>query len=198
MLTARRFLSPGCSESRISRLRRGRWNRRGVSDVVATILLLALTVVLFASIFAWVTTFPPAPAQNNNQFQATLRYTSNLTYISGLQILHLAGPSVSGSGSVYLESSTQPTAPEFANPYSISSGLGGAKTWNLGQVWNLTFPLTQMPRAGGNITVYVCLLLPTALQRYPARHDVVAPADDREHIDLPGQPEQGSAVHGVR
>ncbi len=155
MLTARRFLSPGCSESRISRLRRGRWNRRGVSDVVATILLLALTVVLFASIFAWVTTFPPAPAQNNNQFQATLRYTSNLTYISGLQILHLAGPSVSGSGSVYLESSTQPTAPEFANPYSISSGLGGAKTWNLGQVWNLTFPLTQMPRAGGNITVYV-------------------------------------------
>ena len=42
----------------------------------------------------------------------------------------------------------------LASPYTISSGLGGATTWNLGQVWNLTFPLTEMPRAGGNITVY--------------------------------------------
>ena len=123
--------------------------------MVATILLLALTVTLFAAIFAWVTAFPAAPPQNNNQFQASLRYTSNLTYVSGLQITHLAGPSVPGTGSIYLASSTQPTAPEFASPYTISSGLGGATTWNLGQVWNLTFPLTEMPRAGGNITVYV-------------------------------------------
>ena len=122
---------------------------------MATILLLAMTVVLFASIFAWVTTFPPPPPQNNNQFQASLRYTANQTYINGIQILHLAGPSVPGTGSVFLASSTQPTAPEFANPYSISSGLGGGKSWNLGQVWNLTFPLTEMPRAGGNITIYV-------------------------------------------
>jgi len=122
---------------------------------VATILLLALTVTLFASIFAWVTAFPAPPPQNNNQFQASLRPTANLTYVNGISITHLAGPSVAGTGQIYLSSSTQPTAPEFANPYSISSGLGGAKTWNLGQVWNLTFPLTQMPRAGGNITVYV-------------------------------------------
>jgi len=39
-----------------------------VSDVVATILLLALTVTLFASIFAFVTSFPSPPAQNSNQF----------------------------------------------------------------------------------------------------------------------------------
>ena len=138
-----------------------RWRKsshRGVSDVVATILLLALTVTLFAAIFAWVTTFPPPLAQNNSQFQATLRITANQTYISGLLITHLAGPSIAGNGLVYLASSTQPTALEFnapANPYSISSGLGGAANWNLGQVWNLTFPLTQMPRAGGNITVYI-------------------------------------------
>jgi len=122
---------------------------------VATILLLALTVTLFAAIFAWVTAFPSPPPQNNNQFQASLRYTSNLTYVNGILITHLAGPSVAGTGQIYLASSTQPTAPEFATPYSVSSGLGGAKTWNLGQVWNLTFPLTEMPKAGGNITVYV-------------------------------------------
>src|SRR5208282_4871243 len=113
------------------------------------------TVTLFASIFAWVTAFPAPPPQNNNQFQASLRPTANLTYVNGISITHLAGPSVAGTGQIYLSSSTQPTAPEFANPYSISSGLGGAKTWNLGQVWNLTFPLTEMPKAGGNITVYV-------------------------------------------
>src|SRR5208282_4675707 len=113
------------------------------------------TVTLFASIFAWVTAFPAPPPQNNNQFQASLRPTANLTYVNGISITHLAGPSVSGSGQIYLSSSTQPTAPEFANPYSVSSGLGGARSWNLGQVWNLTFPLLEMPKAGGNITVYV-------------------------------------------
>lgn len=137
--------------SRRRRIRRG----RGVSDVVATILLLALTVTLFASIFAFVTTFPSPPAQNNNQFQANLLYTSNLTYVTGVRILHLAGPSVAGNGQVYLKSATHPSAPEFQNPYTVSSGLGGATNWNLGQVWNLTFLTTQRPQLPDNITIYV-------------------------------------------
>jgi hypothetical protein len=133
-----------------------RSRRRGVSDVVATILLLALTVTLFAGIFAFVTTFPSPPPQNNNQFQASLSYTANLTYVTSLRILHLAGPAVPGSGQIYLKSTTQPTAPEFANPYTVSSGLAGATQWNLGQTWNLTFPAAERPVAyGNNITVYV-------------------------------------------
>jgi flagellin-like protein len=141
-----------------------RWHRagrRGVSDVVATILLLALTVTLFASIFAWVTTFPSPPAQNNNQFQASLVYTSNSTYVSGIRILHLAGPAVVGSSQIFLKSSTQPAATEFLNPYTVSSEtlayatVKGFNTWNLGQVWNLTFSSLYMPRAGGNITIYI-------------------------------------------
>ena len=122
---------------------------------MATILLLALTVTLFASIFAFVTAFPAPPAQNNNQFQASLVITANLSYVSGIRITHLAGPAVSGGGLIYLKSANQPTAPEFQKPYSVSSGLSGAPTWNLGQTWVLTFPLAQMPLAKGNITIYV-------------------------------------------
>ena len=115
--------------------RRHRAGRRGVSDVVATILLLALTVTLFASIFAFVTQFPPPPSQNNNQFQASLIYTSSGLNITTIQIVHLAGPSVPGIGQIYLKSATQPNAPEFTSPldpYTVSSGIGGAGTWNLG------------------------------------------------------------------
>ncbi|MCI4365537.1 MAG: type IV pilin N-terminal domain-containing protein [Thermoplasmata archaeon] len=134
------------------RLHRG---RRGVSDVVATILLLALTVVLFSSIFAFVTSFPAPPAQNTSQFSATLVLTANQSYVKGIQITHLAGPSVSGTTSVYFKSATHPQAPEFLNPVAASTGLGGSPTWNLGQTFNFTFPLAQQPVLPDNITVYV-------------------------------------------
>jgi len=142
---------------------RGRARRRGVSDVVATILLLALTVTLFASIFAFVTAFPSPPSQNNNQFQATMIYTNNLKYVSAIHILHLAGPSVPGTALIYLKSATQPSSPEFLNPYTVASEspaagtVTGFTTWNLGQVWNLTFTnsATYQPSASGNITIYI-------------------------------------------
>ena len=132
-----------------------------MSDVVATIILLALTVTLFGAIFAFVTSFPPPPPQNNNQFQATLVYTGNLTYITGVNILHLAGPAVTGTSQIYLESATQPTEPEFSTPYTVASQVlayatvTGFHSWNLGQTWNLTFGAHYMPKAGGNITVYI-------------------------------------------
>jgi hypothetical protein len=129
-----------------------------VSDVVATILLLALTVTLFASIFAFVTAFPAPLAQNNNQFQASLVYGSNSSglYVAAIHILHLAGPVVAGNAQVFLKSSTQPNAPEFQNPYTVSQGLSGATVWNLGQVWNWTFSVSQRPTAiGNNITIYL-------------------------------------------
>ena len=124
--------------------------------MVATILLLALTVTLFASIFAFVSAFPSAPPANNNQFQATLVYTSNGTgYISQVRILHLAGPSVPGSGQVYLKSANDPNAIEFRNPYTVASGLSGSTQWNLGQTWALTFVNPNVPSSHDNITLYV-------------------------------------------
>lgn len=110
-----------------------RWKRRGVSDVVGTILLLALTVTLFSSIFFFVSTFPAPTPQPVNQFSASLTYDSTGTHIVGVSILHLAGPAVSGNAQVYLYSSRQPSA--FTTPFTVSSGLGNAAVWNLGQTW---------------------------------------------------------------
>jgi flagellin-like protein len=135
---------------------RMRRKRRGVSDVVATILLLALTVTLFAAIFAFVTSFPAPPAQNSNQFQASFTYASNQSYITNLNILHLAGPAVPGNGLIYLKSATFPTAPAFKNPIPVSWGIHNATpVWNLGQSWAWKFPTGQLPSAQDNITVYV-------------------------------------------
>jgi hypothetical protein len=134
--------------------------RRAVSDVVATILLLALTVVLFASIFAFVSSFPAPPAQNSNQFQATLLYQSNssnpgTTVVGAISILHLAGPSVPGSALVYLKSARFPAAPQYANPIAVSTGINGSTTWNLGQNFFYKFPSNQLPILPDNITLYI-------------------------------------------
>jgi len=112
-------------------------------------------VVLFSSIFAFVTSFPAPPAQNTSQFSANLVLTANQSYVKGIQITHLAGPSIPGSSLVYLKSATHPQAPEFQNPIAASVGLGGAITWNLGQIFNYTFPGAQQPILPDNISVLV-------------------------------------------
>ncbi|MGA8664782.1 MAG: type IV pilin, partial [Thermoplasmata archaeon] len=141
------------------RAHRRRFGRRGVSEVVATIILLAMTVVLFSSIFAWVTTFPAPAVQNTTQFSANLVLTPNQTYVQGLQITHLAGPSVSGNALIYLKSAFHPTAPEFQNPLLASASLPNPITWNLGQTFSYTFPCPhggcQQPALPDNITVLV-------------------------------------------
>lgn len=116
-----------------SRRATGTWKRRGVSDVVGTILLLALTVTLFSSIFFFVSTFPTPPPQPTNQFSASLTYQSGTNNIVGVSVLHLAGPAVSGNALIYLYSAKQPGV--FTTPFSVSSGLNNSPVWNLGQTW---------------------------------------------------------------
>jgi hypothetical protein len=128
--------------------------------VVATILLLALTVVLFSSIFAFVTSFPSPPAQNANQFQATLLYNSAGTLIVGLNITHLAGPLVPGNGMIYLKSASRPGDCPFTNPATVDQGIPGT-IWNLGQTWSQ--PFTAFPGCSSyagdavpdNVTVFI-------------------------------------------
>ncbi len=182
-----------------------RWRRpgrRGVSDVVATILLLALTVTLFASIFAFVTSFPSPPAQNNNQFQASLVFTSSGANISSVRITHLAGPAVAGTAQVYLKSATQPSATEFQSPYTVASQtltwatVTGFNVWNLGQVWNLTFSTASggkyLPSSNGNITIYVVaasqLVFSVIL---PGTSAIVPPTILSTWIAQPANPSQG-------
>ena len=123
-----------------------------MSDVVGTILLLALTVTLFSSIFFFVSTFPTPPPQPSNQFSAYLTYTvaGATTKITGVTILHLAGPVVPGSSLIYLYSSAQPT--RFTSPFTVSVGTNNSANWNLGQNWylNLTSYGLTVP---DNITI---------------------------------------------
>src|SRR5580658_221831 len=139
-------------------------SRRAVSDVVATILLLGLTVTLFASIFFFVTSFPSPPSQNSNQFQATLSTQVNLSsptphtnQVTAVNILHLAGPPVLQYTLIYLKSSVHPNGPEFANPYTLAEGgIPSTTVWNLGQTWTLTnFTDNQLPALPDNITIYI-------------------------------------------
>ncbi|MCI4330645.1 MAG: type IV pilin [Thermoplasmata archaeon] len=137
-----------------------RRNGRAVSDVVGTILLLALTVTLFASIFFFVNTFPRPPPQPANQFQAQLVYGGALGHsILWVRITHLAGPTLSGhTVLIYLGSSAHPT--RFTGPYDIGAGLNHSYIWNLGQTWslNITNKTLAVP---DNITVSI--VTPTSL-----------------------------------
>jgi hypothetical protein len=125
---------------------------------VATILILALTVTLFASIFAFVGSFPAPPPQNVSQFQASLVRTSNQSYISSLKIEHLTGPAVPGSDRIYLESATKEPNWQFSISGGIPiywglSGNTSTATWSFGQYWSTSF--TKLIKVPDNITVYV-------------------------------------------
>ncbi len=104
-----------------------------MSDVVGTILLLALTVTLFSSIFFFVSTFPTPPPQPANQFSAYLTYNVAGTQIIGVTVLHLAGPAVPSNALMYLYSSAHPT--RFTSPFTVASGTNNSPSWNLGQNW---------------------------------------------------------------
>lgn len=119
--------------------------------MIGTILLLALTVTLFSSIFLFVDGFPQPPPQPASQFSAHLLY--NGSKISAISVLHLSGPTLSGSTIlVYLYSSEHPT--RFTSAFSLSSGLNGSKAWNLGQTWYLNL-LPYTLTVGDNITVSI-------------------------------------------
>jgi hypothetical protein len=153
-------VSPG-RRTRTSRWRRAnaRRNHRGVSDVVATILLLALTVTLFASVFFFINTFPRPPPQPANQFSATLTYgqlSGGKIPILDVNVLHLAGPTIAGPTTtqvaIYLQSQAKPSA--FAAPFTLGFGLNGSSTWSLGTTWvgNITTYLLSVP---DNVTISI-------------------------------------------
>lgn len=137
-----------------SRVWRRNHARHGVSDVVATILLLGLTVTLFSAIFAFVTKFPSPPAQNVDQFQATLVTGSGS--ITKLAIEQTGGPSVPPGDHVFLVASRTVTNWQFSRASGILVSWGTSNStsgWSTGQFWTTTFsPGLTMPT---NITIYV-------------------------------------------
>jgi flagellin-like protein len=115
--------------------------RRGVSEVVATILLLAMTITLFASIFLFTTHTPSAQPQALTQFSTSLSYGgSGGLQIESISITHLAGKVISApsvaEAAIYVRSHNHPTA--IPNPFSVPAGLSGSKLWGFGQTWTVS------------------------------------------------------------
>jgi trimeric autotransporter adhesin len=121
---------------------------------VATILILALTVVLFASLFAFVSHFPAPPAQSVNQFQATVTHTA--TAVTGVSILLEGGPPVPSADRVYLESTRSTSNWQFSYSPGIPVAWGtnnASAGWVSGAYWATSFKTSiAMPV---NITVYI-------------------------------------------
>ncbi len=136
--------------------------KRGVSEVVGTILILALTVVLFSSIFFFVNTFPKPATQPSAQFQGVL-YTSTTTIgtktwnnVSFVVVTHLAGPVIYNFNTkIYIVSQAHPQ--NTTTVYNLTSGGlagGSSATWGTGQVWNLSLAGDHLSTPD-NITVTV-------------------------------------------
>lgn len=128
-----------------------------MSDVVATIILLGITVTLFASLFAFVDSFPPPPSQSVNTFQTSLSYitVSGKAYVASVSILLTAGPSVASGANVYLGSENNPRLPSFLNPITVGYGINNASSWGAGQSWFYSFPSASRPPLPDNITVSI-------------------------------------------
>jgi hypothetical protein len=122
------------------RLGRG---RGGVSDIIGTILILAITVILFSSIFFFVSSLPGPTAQSTSQFTASLGVSSGKTE-AFVNISYTTGPLLpTASTQIYIISSLHqanfictPTA-TAGDPYTVGDGLLGAATWSAGQTWSM-------------------------------------------------------------
>jgi flagellin-like protein len=120
-----------------------RRNRKGVSDIIGTILILAITVVLFSSIFFFVSNLPGPTPQSTSQFAASLGVSAGKTE-AYINVSYTTGPLLSGTViAIYLTSSLHNSNFNCArtatagDPYTIGDGLGGAKTWSASQTWSL-------------------------------------------------------------
>ncbi|MCI4353273.1 MAG: type IV pilin N-terminal domain-containing protein [Thermoplasmata archaeon] len=132
--------------------------KRGVSDVLGTILILALTVTLFSSIFFFVNTFPKPATQPASQFTGQLNYTTigTKTYVNYVTVTHLGGPLLFNFNTqIYVVSQAHPQ--NTTTVYSLASGglPGGAQaTWGTGQIWTLSLAGPHLATPD-NVTVTV-------------------------------------------
>ncbi len=138
-----------------------RWRRggarRGVSEVVATILLLGMTITMFASIFVFTAKNPRAQPQTLTQFTVALAYGgSGGLQVTAISITHLSGQVITGSSvsqaAVYVASLKHPSA--IPSPFTLAAGLSGSDDWDFGQTWTMNLSSYSIT-SPDNLTVSV-------------------------------------------
>ena len=126
-----------------------REDKSGVSEVVGTILILAMTVVLFSTIILWVSNIPTPTAQNRLDLQATLNpfYNPSTGQEIGVNITlqHTGGEALQPFSTViYIQDqkgSGTPTTDAlhlslWHNAISPNGLLDGTDSvWNIGERW---------------------------------------------------------------
>jgi len=126
-------------------LRRSRRRRLGATEVLATIILLGISVTLFGGLFYIVNSFQRPPPAPSGQFAAALTYApcpgSAWNQVCAISVTHLVGLTLPdnypGQIGVYLASSSHPAA-FGAGPYSLLAGGIAGTSWSFGQKWTLS------------------------------------------------------------
>lgn len=121
------------------------WDDHGVSEVVGTILILAITVVLFSVIIIWVGSFPTPEASVRLTMRGELDpIVSAGSWVGAwIYITHEKGEALKGFSTNVIVSVTTQTGGYFEDRLELKGvkagfpyGLEGDDTWNVGEKWS--------------------------------------------------------------
>ena len=110
-------------------------SKKGVSDILGNILILAITVTLFSTLFYWVSTIPPPPSSVKTDFTAYVLPNTGapITYIN---ITNIGGSPLYESGTIiYISYENDPAAD---NHYTIEQGGIADGSWTPGKSWSIS------------------------------------------------------------
>ncbi len=147
-------------------IRLGRARKKGVSEVLGTLLLLVMTVAFFGIIILWVYGFDsPESEPYVNLFPTMDRLDSNTTNVT---IIHKGGETLVGGHvdiRVYIQNASYD---DLRGPYTYQNGSGGQDKWTVGGVWSMvmsTVPEDAFVELAIYDTSRQTVLLRTELQR---------------------------------
>jgi FlaG/FlaF family flagellin (archaellin) len=110
-------------------MKRKSWSRFGVSDIIANILILGITVVLFSGIIMFVSSMPTPSSNTYGDFSAKVEYKTG-EYVN-ITIKHLGGePLKDWNTKLYISTGAGTLV---ANISDSKPTIG--TSWNLGATW---------------------------------------------------------------
>ena len=108
------------------------WSDKGVADIVGTILILAITVVLFSSIMAFVLSMPVPTNKPIADFRVSLDVTGNK---ADLTILHNGGQNLFAYTTDIFVSNGTNSRQHFTLANGGIASPASNPTWAIGQIW---------------------------------------------------------------
>jgi flagellin-like protein len=109
-------------------------DNKGVSEIIGTILMLAITVVLFSSIMVFVTNMPEPIARPTADFLSSVTYTTTPTVSGTVVLSHNGGEALNDYETQILVIHNNVV---LLTPRTMAEG-GLGSTWGIGQKWTYT------------------------------------------------------------